>query len=48
VPARAQAAGVVIDNDRVELFQAILENDEPGRTVYLRSRFDILDRLSTT
>src|SRR2546430_685590 len=45
VPARAGAAGVAIDNDRVELFQTIVENKQPVGTVYLRSRFDILDRL---
>jgi len=45
VPARARPAGVLIDNDRVELFQAIVENRQPVGTVYLRSRFDILDRL---
>src|SRR5438067_3897977 len=41
VPPRARPAGVAIDNDRVELFQTIVENRQPVGTVYLRSRFDI-------
>ncbi|HEV7913070.1 MAG TPA: ATP-binding protein [Albitalea sp.] len=45
LPARAGPPGVVIDNDRVELFQPIVENRQLIGTVYLRSGFDILGRL---
>jgi hypothetical protein len=45
VPPHAQIDAVVIDNDRLELFQPIRENGERVGTVYLRSHFDILGRL---
>src|SRR5436309_15316898 len=45
VPPVAGPPGIVIDNDRVELFQPIIENNAAIGKVYLRSRFDILGRL---
>jgi signal transduction histidine kinase/ActR/RegA family two-component response regulator len=45
VPPTAKAPGIVIDHDRVDLFQTIVENGRAVGTVYLRSRFDILGRL---
>jgi signal transduction histidine kinase/ActR/RegA family two-component response regulator len=45
VPPRGRPPGVLFENDRVELSQPIVENGQTVGTVYLRSRFDILDRL---
>jgi signal transduction histidine kinase/ActR/RegA family two-component response regulator len=45
LPVTAGRPGIVIDNDRVELYQPIVENQQVIGTVYLLSRFDILGRL---
>src|SRR5438105_2090667 len=44
-PERAGQPGIVIDNDRIELFLPIVENRQAIGSVYLRSHFDILGRL---
>ncbi|WP_161974693.1 hybrid sensor histidine kinase/response regulator [Piscinibacter terrae] len=46
VPVLAPKPGIVIDNDRVDVVQHILENGRLVGTVYLRSRYDILGRLA--
>ncbi|MBW8829454.1 MAG: response regulator [Burkholderiales bacterium] len=45
LPVTAQAPGMLIDGDRIELFQPIRENNQIIGTVYLRSRYDIFGRL---
>jgi signal transduction histidine kinase/CheY-like chemotaxis protein len=46
LPASAGSPGVVIDGDRIEITQPVLENGEAVGTVYLRARYDILGRLA--
>jgi signal transduction histidine kinase/ActR/RegA family two-component response regulator len=36
---------VIVDNERIELFQPVLEQQQLIGTVFLKSHFDILDRL---
>jgi len=45
LPVTAGPPGLVIDNDRIEVFQPIRENGQLIGSVYLRSRYDILGRL---
>ena len=45
LPPRAPLAGTVVEQDRVQLAQPILQDDQALGTLVLRSRFDILDRL---
>ena len=46
LPTAPGRPGTVIDGDRIDLFQPVLENGELIGTVYLRSRYDILGRLT--
>jgi signal transduction histidine kinase len=45
LPAGGAPAGILIDNDSIELVQTIREAGQVVGTVYLRSRYDILGRL---
>ena len=45
-PARPEAAGHRMESGELEVFRPIVENGEPLGTVYLRSRFGLLDRKS--
>jgi signal transduction histidine kinase/ActR/RegA family two-component response regulator len=45
IPPRARNAGHAVNEDQLELFQPIRENNQVLGTVYLRARFDILGRL---
>jgi len=45
LPVTAGPPGLVIENDRIEVFQPIRENGQLIGSVYLRSRYDILGRL---
>ncbi|KFC74419.1 ATP-binding protein [Massilia sp. LC238] len=44
-PARPEAAGHRMESGELEVFRPIVENGEPLGTVYLRSRFGLLDRV---
>jgi signal transduction histidine kinase/ActR/RegA family two-component response regulator len=45
IPAQARPAGHLVNEDQLELFQPIRENNRLLGTVYLRARYDILGRL---
>jgi len=45
LPVTANAPGILIDGDRIEIYQPIRENDQLIGTVYLRSRYEIFSRL---
>ena len=44
-PARPEAAGARMERGELVVFRPIVENGEPLGTVYLRSRFGLLDRV---
>jgi len=45
LPPAPGATGVVIDDDRIEVFQPVIEKGRRVGSVYLRARYDILGRL---